>query len=294
MHRTLGRVAVQMRLSQPAITKALREVENIFGTQLFERTSRGLVPTPTGDAALVYARRWLADLESTSRVLASIESGRSGRLRLGITSMVPQALLTSALTHLLDRSPRVSVMTREGTTDELVAALMARELDCAIGRSYDGEATDVIQEPIYEQAPCFAVNARSVRRLSRGPLDWARMVELDWILPPPNTPMRRTYNAVFAGAGLQPPVPILETISVRSMETVLRMEPNAVAILARDVVEELATAGRCAPLAYRLNWNLPPVSFFTLKQLADHPMVATLRSAVLETARKMQATRARA
>lgn len=226
-------------------------------------------------------------------MLASIEAGRSGRLRLGITSMVPQALLSSALTHLVGRAPRVSVMTREGTTDELVGALMARELDCVIGRSYDGEATDVVQEPIYEQEPCFAVNAKSVKRLSRGPLDWARMVELDWILPPPNTPMRRTYNAVFVGAGLQPPVPILETISMRSMETVLRMEPNAVVIMARDVVEELALAGHCAPLPYRLNWNLPPVSFFTLKQLVDHPVVAPLRAAILETARKMPATRAR-
>lgn len=292
-HRTLGRVAAQMRLSQPAITKALREVESIFGTALFERTPRGLVPTAIGDAALVYTRRWLADLESTSRVLASIEAGRGGRLRLGITSMVPQALLSSALMHLIDRSPRVSVMTREGTTDELVAALMARELDCAIGRSYDGEATDVVQEPMYEQEPCFAVNANSVKRLSRGPLDWARMVELDWILPPPNTPMRRTYNAIFAGAGLQPPVPILETISVRSMETVLRTQPNSVAILARDVVEELAASGYCAPLPYRLNWKLPPVSFFTLRQLADHPVVAPLRAVVLETARKMPATRTR-
>lgn len=56
-HRTLGRVAADMRLSQPAITKALREVEDIFGTPLFERTPRGLVPTHTGAAALIATRR---------------------------------------------------------------------------------------------------------------------------------------------------------------------------------------------------------------------------------------------
>jgi hypothetical protein len=47
-HRTLGRVAAEMRVSQPAVTKALREVEDIFGNTLFERTSRGLVPTAPG------------------------------------------------------------------------------------------------------------------------------------------------------------------------------------------------------------------------------------------------------
>jgi DNA-binding transcriptional LysR family regulator len=181
-HRTLGRVAAEMRVSQPAITKALREAEDIFGSRLFERTSRGLVPTPAGDAVLHYAQRWLAELEATSRVLTSLEAGRSGRLRLGLTQQVPQLLLSAALTHLLDRTPRVAVMTREGTTDELVASLVARELDCAIGRSYDGDATGLVQEAIHQQEPCLVVAAKSVKRLSRGPLDWARLAQLDWIL----------------------------------------------------------------------------------------------------------------
>jgi len=201
---------------------------------------------------------------------------------------VPQQLLSAALAHLLDRTPRMAVMTREGTTDELVAGLLARELDCAIGRSYDGDATGLVQEAIHQQEPCLVVSAKSAKRLSRGPLDWARLAQLDWILPPPNTPMRRTYNAIFVGAGVQPPVPMLETTAIRSMETVLRTEPNAIAILARDVVAEMEQAGHWAALPYRLSWNLPPVSFFTLKELEGQPMVQSLRAVVVETARKMQ------
>lgn len=287
-HRTLGRVAAEMQLSQPAITKALHEVEDIFGSTLFDRTSRGLVPTAAGDAVLHYARRWLAELEATTRVLTSLEAGRSGRLRLGLTQQVPQQLMSAALTHLLDRTPRISVMAREGTTDELVAGLVARELDCAIGRSYDGDASGLVQEAIYEQEPCLVVGAKNVKRLSRGPLDWARLAQLDWILPPPNTPMRRTYNAIFVGAGVQPPLPILETTAIRSMEMVLRQEPNAITIFARDVVAEMERSGHWAALPYRLSWNLPPVSFFTLKELEGHPTVQSLRSVVVETARRMK------
>jgi DNA-binding transcriptional LysR family regulator len=289
-HRTLGRVAAEMRVSQPAITKALHEVEDIFGNTLFERTSRGLVPTAHGEAVLDYARRWLAELDATAHVLTSMGAGRGGRLRLGITQQVPQQLLTAALTHMLDRTPRIAVMTREGTTDELVASLQARELDCAIGRSYDGSASGLVQDTIYQQEPRLVVATGSVRRLSRGPLDWARLAKLDWILPPPNTPMRRTYNAIFVGAGVQPPVPLLETTSTRSMETVLRREPNAIAIVARDVVSEMERSGHFAALPYRLNWNLPPVSFFALERLAGHPMVVSLKKVVTEVAREMQHT----
>ena len=290
-HRGLSRVAAEMRLSQPAITKALREVEDLFGGALFERTPRGLVPTPAGDAVLHYARRWLAELEATTRVLTSLDAGRAGRIRLGLTQQVPQQLLTAALGHLLDRQPRVAVMTREGTTDELVAGLLARELDCAIGRSYDGDATGLVQEAIHEQEPCLVVGAKSARRLARGPLDWAKLAQLDWILPPPNTPMRRTYNAIFVGAGVQPPVPMLETTSLRSIEAVLRREPNAISILSRDVVAPMEATGHCAALPYRLGWNLPPVSFFTTRALETHPTVAELRRVVAQAGRGMEVVR---
>jgi len=286
--RSLSRVAAELQLSQPAITKALREVEDIFGSQLFGRSSRGLVPTAAGEAVLAYTRRWLAELESTAQVLTSLEAGKAGRIRLGLTQQAPQRLILAALDHLLHRSPPMAVMTREGTTDELVAALLARELDCAIGRSYDGDAPDLVQLAVYRQEPCLVTGARQVRRLGRAAIDWKKLAQLDWILPPPNTPMRRTYNAIFVGAGVQPPEPMLETTSIRSIEAVLRSEPNAIAILPRDVASELQSAGQWAVLPQRLKWDLPPVSFFTTRALEGQPTLAGLRDAVAEAGRSLQ------
>src|SRR5688572_10719697 len=109
-HRTVSRVATEMGITQPAVTKALREVEGIFAATLFDRTTRGLVPTPVGDAVLAFARRWFAELDAATHVVASIEAGRQGRLRFGVAHGVPQALLLVALRDLLGRKPRVSVM----------------------------------------------------------------------------------------------------------------------------------------------------------------------------------------
>lgn len=280
-HRTLSRVAVEVNLSQPAITKALREVEDIFMTKLFERTPRGLVATSAGKAVLHFALVTLADMESTTRVLSAIDTGLTGRVRIGMTPQMPEALLHAAISHLLGQSPRVSVLAKEGTTDELVAALSAREIDCAIGRSFDDSVgVDIAQEPIYEQEPCLLVAARSRARLSRGPLNWARLAELDWISPPPNTPMRRTFSAIFLSAGVQPPSPIVETMSLRTIETVLRNVPNGVTILAKDIVAELVQRGDCAALPYKLTWNLPPVSFFVSRHMAQHPTVRSLATAI--------------
>jgi DNA-binding transcriptional LysR family regulator len=95
--RSLGRVAAELQLSQPAITTALREVEDIFGSQLFVRSNRGLVPTAAGDAVLAYTHRWLAELESTARVLTSLETGKGGRMRLGLTQQAPQRIQSHRL-----------------------------------------------------------------------------------------------------------------------------------------------------------------------------------------------------
>ncbi len=292
-HRTLSRVALEMKVSQPAITKALREVEDIFMAPLFERTSRGLVATAAGRAVLHFAQVTLADMGSTAEVLTAIDTGLIGRVRIGITPQVPEGLLHAALKHLLGQSPRVSVLSTEGTTDELVAALSAREIDCAIGRSFDHSVgVDIDQEPIYEQEPCLLVPARSRARLSRGPLDWARLAELDWIFPPPNTPMRRTFSTIFLSAGVQPPSPIVETMSLRTIETALRNVPNGVTILAKDIVADLVQRGDCAALPYKLTWNLPPVSLFVSRHMARHPTVESLAAAIRLAARA-PATRAR-
>lgn len=291
-HRTLSAVALELRLSQPAITKTLKEIEDIFMTQLFVRSARGLKPTPAGEAVLHYALVSLADMESTTRVLAAIDSGLIGRVRIGITPHVPEALMNATFTHLLGQVPRVSVLAKEGTTDELLVALSARELDCFIGRSIHGHVDiDIMQEAIYQQVPCLLVPAASRARLSKEPLDWRRMAALDWIMPPPNTPMRRTFNAVFLGAGVQPPLPIVETWSLKSIETVLRHEPNAVTILARDVAAELSRSGVAAALPYELSWNLPPVSFFVSQSIAQQPTVRSLAAAIRSAATRLGANR---
>jgi len=181
---------------------------------------------------LLHAKRWLADLESTSHVLAASNAGHGGGVRIGITTQVAQALLTAALKELLGQSPRLSVFIIEGTADQLRAACSRTSSIARSGRSYEGDAPVIVQWAIYEQEPRLVVAARKQKRRSRGPLNWEKLAELDWILPPPNTPMRRLYNTIFVTAGVPPPVPIMERISVRSMETVLGSEPSAITVVA--------------------------------------------------------------
>ncbi|SDP71255.1 DNA-binding transcriptional regulator, LysR family [Ralstonia sp. 25mfcol4.1] len=282
--RSVSRVAAEMNLSQPAVTKALREIEDIFMTPLFTRTRNGLEPTATGAAVLSQARMTLADAEALGRQLAVIEAGRRGRLRLGVIPYTARAVLDAALAYGLNQQPRLSVVVREGTTDELVGALRQHELDCAIARSFYLAGEDIVQEPLYREEPVLVVPSRARARLSRGDLDWKRLAELDWILPPPHTPVRRTINTMFAVAGVAPPLPIVETYSIKPMATLLRSQPDAITIVPRAVAAELIELGDAATLPFSLSWDLPPVGVMWRRESEDNdlmkPLVAALKAAV--------------
>jgi len=282
--RSVSRVAAELNLSQPAVTKALREIEDIFTTPLFTRTRHGLEPTATGAAVLAHARMALADAEALGRELAVIEAGLRGRLRIGAIPYTARAVLDAALAYGLDRSPRLSVLVTEGTTDELVNALRQHELDCVIARSFYLAGEDIIQQPLYREEPVLVVPSRAAARLSRGALDWRRLAELDWILPPVHTPVRRTINTMFAVAGVAPPLPIVETYSNKAMATLLRSQPQSITIVPRSVAAELIEPGDAATLPFSLSWDLPPVGVMWRRESQENELVtglvAALRQAV--------------
>lgn len=278
--RSISRVAAEMNLSQPAVTKALREIEDIFMTPLFTRTRNGLEPTATGAAVLSHARMTMADTEALGRQLGVIEAGGRGRLRIGVIPYTARAVLDAALAYGLDQSPRVAVVVREGTTDELVTALRQHEIDCAIARSFYLAGEDIVQQPLYREEPVLVVPSRAAARLSRGKLDWKRLALLDWILPPPHTPVRRTINTMFALAGVAPPLPIVETYSIKPMATLLRSQPDAITIVPRAVAAELVELGDAATLPFSLSWDLPPVGVMWRRGTEENELVTALVSAL--------------
>lgn len=291
-HRRISRVADVLGMGQPAITKALKDVEDIFGTVLFERATAGLKPTEAGEAVLQYAEVALADLSMTSQRLAAISAGLHGRIRLGIIPHAPELLLAAAMERLAAESPRISIVVREGSTAELVSALRSHELDCAIGRSLQqNNSAEIIQEPIFEQTPGLLVTPPVFDRIAKRPLDWQLLAELDWILQPPSTPMRQIVDTIFSSAGVPPPLPVVETISMRAIENALRFLPNGITVLARDQGERLVATGTCRLLPYDLDWTLPPICLLLQRSTSRQPMVEALADVIRGAGRELALAR---
>src|SRR3546814_919661 len=76
-HRSLTRVAEEMATSQPAVTNALAEVEGMFGAPLFDRSTRGMAPTPLGKVVLARAQAMINDLGHLVRDMETVATGNA-------------------------------------------------------------------------------------------------------------------------------------------------------------------------------------------------------------------------
>ncbi|MEN5345517.1 LysR substrate-binding domain-containing protein [Achromobacter mucicolens] len=265
-HKSLTRVAAQTGISQPAVTKSLAELEDIFGAPLFLRTGSGLQPTQLGNLALVRARHMLSDLDLWEREVEALQAGRSAHLHVGVVPYVSSALLTAAISQLHQRHG-VTLSLHRATTDHLVPMLRQHELDCIISRATSTVMhEDLIHRVLYRQRPRLVAHGRLAQRLARRKPDWAAVAALDWVLPAANTPTRQLIVEHFIRAGLQPPSPVLEAYSTDVIEGILSQNESSISVVPEDIARELCQRGRLGMVPWDFGWELPPINLIRRKR----------------------------
>ena len=265
-HGTLTRVAAATGISQPAVTKALAELEDIFGGPLFLRSGRGLVPTPLGNLALVRARHMQSDLDLWAREVQALHAGHSAHLNVGVVPYVSSALLTAAISRLHQRFG-VTLTLHRATTDHLVPMLRRHELDCIISRATSTVALDdLMHKVLYRQRPRLIAHSRLAQRLARRQPDWAAVAAMDWVLPASNTPTRQLIVEHFIRAGLRPPAPVLEAYSTDVIEGMLTTNETLISVVPEDIARELCQRGKLGMPPWDFGWELPPINLIRRKR----------------------------
>ena len=209
-HGGIGKAAMALGMSQPALTKAIQRVETQAGLALFERTAAGVAPTQAGALFLARARRIALEYNDALKEMHAIRSGEQGVLRIGYSPTTPNSLVLGACRQLMDERPAARLRLRRRLARDLVDLLVAGELDLIVAPRPIGDAGELSFIELFRDT--LSVFADSTHPLLRKrDLRLVDLADQEWLLPGPAIPIRQQVDAAFKKQGLAAPILRVET-----------------------------------------------------------------------------------
>jgi LysR family transcriptional regulator, transcription activator of glutamate synthase operon len=198
-HRHFTRAADELHVAQSALSHQIRRLEAELGTELFERTSRSVVPTEAGETVAARARRVLAEVDGVREEVDELGGVVKGRLAIG--ALLPAGTLDvpSLLAGFSHAYPGVEVGLREGTAEDMLRHLAHDEIDVAFSLLAAEPAEGLIAErmSVDELVAAFRPGA-APRRGSLAARDLAARV---LVTPRSGSAIRAALDTFFAAAG---------------------------------------------------------------------------------------------
>ncbi|GAA5174901.1 MULTISPECIES: pca operon transcription factor PcaQ [Halomonadaceae] len=240
--RSFVRAAESLAITQPALSKAIRELEDNLGTALFDRGPRGVSLNQAGLTLLRHAGPALRTLDEGLTAIGEV-SGRERWVRVGALSTVESRLVPLAIERLHARFDDIGVRVDSGPSAYLLSRLRGGELDLVVGRMTAArEIGDLAFEHLYYEPLVVAV--RTGHPLAGDtPPTLARLVDYPWILPPPQTTLRQQLDSFCVQHGLRPPERRVETLSLAISRRYV-LDGEALWIAPREAIDEDVAAGR--------------------------------------------------
>lgn len=195
----LTRAAERLHLTQSAVSKQIKALEEKCGVLLFERSAAGMTLTAAGRHLLPAAERILdaaADFASAAKATRGMVAGN---LRLG-TIIDPESIrLGPLLGALLKFYPQIDVRLKHGISGSVLASLRAGELDACffLGTIDDPQ---IVALPL--DVETYVVAAPSAWHASLMHADWAALAGMPWVGTPPGSSQHALIQQIFAERGL--------------------------------------------------------------------------------------------
>jgi DNA-binding transcriptional LysR family regulator len=216
------RAADGLGLTQPALSKSIKKLEDELGVELLERGPNGAVVTPYGQVLSEYAQSIEAEIERVTSEIAAMKGAGGGSVRVGVSTALMRFLIADVVRAMLDVHGGVGVRIVEGLQTELLSALRRGVVDIVVSG-----AGQRIEDPDISQKTLCRVRIGLVCAETH-PLATARSVGLAdlapyrWILPGLGEQEEVRLTEALNRAGLPKPAIAIRVSSSLSMAALLR------------------------------------------------------------------------
>ena len=260
--------ARQCAVSQPALSKQVREVEDMLGIELFERTRPRVIVTQAGEEIVQRARRLLAEARELVNAARAFAGARHGTVRFGVIPTIAPYGLPGLLARLRRLFPDVSFAIQELQTELLVRQLRSGAIDLGLlARPFDDQGLsgpDLIVEPFVLVAPTG--HPLSVPEMVRP----RELAGASLILMEDGHCLRDQAIDVCAVAGTPPPT----SVTAASVATLVRMVESGLGptLLPASALSAEVRSGQ--GLVARSFGELPPGRRLTLQWRSTSPIAS--------------------
>lgn len=243
---SLKRAAEQLHLTQPAVSKTLKELEEIVGKVLVDRSRAGVRLTPEGELFLTYAEQSTAAIRHGLRSLQGA-GAVGGRLRVGALPSVASFILPAAAQSFAADYPDTQLEVHEGPHTDLTARLRSGGLDLVAGRlGRPDSMVGLSFRQLYTEEVVVVARPDSlaVRATAFDQLDPFRV-----IYPPKGAAIRPLVARLLIAQGVALFHNRIESASSTFGRSLTLSDPNVVWFISRGVVAHDISAGTLVQIA---------------------------------------------
>jgi DNA-binding transcriptional LysR family regulator len=235
---TLGKAAVSLRISQPALSKRLRALEGAAGTRLLERSPRGVVPTAAGRRLYPEARRLLEQADVVERVLESAPREQAP-IELAVSHTIAEFFLPPELVaYQADgrRPPVQLTIANSGAVRSMVAEGRASIGIAAAGPERGADGTDDLEELELLGDEVVVAVPQDHAWYRRKEIPEELFLSTPMVMRDEDAHVRRRVEAELAERGLSMAEPLIEAASttVAKREALQRSAPVLLSALSLD------------------------------------------------------------
>jgi DNA-binding transcriptional LysR family regulator len=284
---SMAKAATQLSVSQPAISKAIADMENTLGVRLLDRTAQGVEPTPYGQVLLKWAAAVFDDVRQGVNEIEFLADPTAGELRIGAAEPMLGGFLAAVLVQINRRHPRITFeVTQPVSLAQQRRDLRERRVDLVMGRVNREQTDEDIATEILFDEP-WAVVAGPQNPLARKrKLALADLLDELWTLPPADTVVGAYLTEAFRAVGLERPRSVVTCGSIQMHHALMAGGPF-LAIFPRSLLRFSADRMALKVLPVALPGRPPPVGITTLKQRTLSPVTQFFIACAREMAKPL-------
>lgn len=283
---SMAKAATQLATSQPAVSRAISDMEATLGVSLLERSSQGVEPTPYGRALIKRGVAVFDELRQGVKEIEFIADPTVGEVRIGATSSLAAGFVAAVIDRLSRKYPRVSFRVVAGGPPVLFRQLRERNVDLVIWRMLEPARDETIDSEVLFEDRQVVVAATNNPWARRRRIELAELANEIWTLPEPEHPIGAALVEAFRANGVEAPTATVSTSSGNLRDTLLATG-RFLSLLPESLLHFTAKSSSFKVLPVELPTTRGKTSIMTLKNRELGPVAKLFIECAREVAKPL-------